>query len=434
LRAEQVLRGKIASVTGRLGWGVADQALSSLTNFAIGILIVRSFGSTAFGTYSLAFATYLVTLNVSRGLATDPLVIRYSGTKGPVWRNGLAAGAGMALIVGLVSGIACLLAGLAFEGLMRAAFLALGLTMPGLILQDTYRLSFFALARGGLAFLNDLLWVVVQFLGLALLIGTHQLSVFGLVLVWGGAATVASVAGGLQTGVAPKPARIGDWLREHRELASRYLGENLTVGSANALWSYGVGAIAGVSALGLLQAARLLIAPLNVLYQGVSIVAVPEAIRVLRLSAQRLLTAGMLIAGGLGAAALAWGVTMLLLPTRLGIQLLGPSWISAHRLLVPMTLLTVNLALTVGALVVLRALGAARRSLRARLLGSALILGGVFVGAAVAEAPGAAWGHVIGSSIAVIIWWRQLAKAMQEYQTPSLESAANPPRPVSHRK
>jgi O-antigen/teichoic acid export membrane protein len=432
LRAEQVLHSKIAAVAGRLGWGLTDQALSSLTNFALGILVARSFGSTAFGAYSLAFATYLVTLNVSRGLATDPFVIRYSGTKGSVWQDGLAAGLGMTLIVGLVSGIACLLAGLAFGGVMRAAFFALGLTMPGLILQDTYRLSFFALARGGLAVLNDLLWAVAQFLGLALLIGTHQLSVFALVLVWGGAATVASVAGGLQAGVAPKPARIGGWLREHRDLALRYLGENLTVGGTNALWSYGVGAIAGVSALGSLQAARLLIAPLNVLYQGVSVVAVPEAIRVLRLSARRLLRTGMLIAGGLGGATLAWGVAMLLLPTSLGVRLLGPSWTPAHQLLLPMTLLTVNLALTVGALVGLRALGAASRSLRARLVGSALILGGVFVGAAVGGAPGAAWGHVIGSSIAVVSWWRQLAVGVREYQVPSLEPATDPPRPVGY--
>jgi O-antigen/teichoic acid export membrane protein len=427
-----VLRGRIARVAGRLSWGVADQALSSLTNFALGILVARSFGPTAFGAYSLAFATYLVTLNVSLGLATDPLVVRYSGTEGPVWRDGLAGGAGMALTVGLVSGIGCLLAGLLFGGLLRPALVALGLTMPGLILQDIYRLGFFAVARGRQAVLNDLLWAVVQFFGLALLIGTHRLSVFALVLTWGGAATVAAVAGGLQAGVAPRPARIAGWLREHRELAPRYLGENLTVGGANALWSYGVGAIAGVSALGSLQAARLLLGPLNVLYQGIGIVAVPEAIRVLRVSARHLLSTGMLITGGLGGATLAWGVAMLLLPTRLGVELLGPSWAPAHRLLVPMTLLTVNLALTVGALVGLRALGAARRSLRARLLGSALILSGVFIGAAVAGAPGAAWGHVTGSTIAVVGWWRQLAEGVREQQAAFPEPAADQPRPVAH--
>jgi hypothetical protein len=317
---------------------------------------------------------------------------------------------------------------------MGAAFLALGLTMPGLILQDTYRLGFFALARGRQAVLNDLLWAVVQFLGLALLIRAHQLSVFALVLVWGGAATVASVAGGFQAGVGPKPARIGDWLREHRELAPRYLGENLTVSGANALWSYGVGAIAGVSALGSMQAARLLIAPLNVVHQGVGIMAVPEAIRVLRLSTRHLLTTGTLIAVGLGGTTLAWGAVILLVPTDLGVQLLGPSWVSAHQLLVPMTLLMVNVALTVGALVGLRALGAARRSLKARLFGSALILGGAWVGAAMAEARGAAWGYVIGSSIAVVGWWRQFAMGLREYQAPFLEPAADPPRPVDHGK
>jgi hypothetical protein len=88
--------------------------------------------------------------------------------------------------------------------------------------------------------------------------------------------------------------------------------------------------------------------------------------------------------------------------------------------------------LTVGALVGLRALGAARRSLRARLLGSALILSGVFIGAAVAGAPGAAWGYVTGSTIAVVGWWRQLAEGVREQQAASPEPAADQPRPVAH--
>ena len=62
----------------RLSWGVADQALSSLTNFAVAILVARSLGTEELGAFSIAFATYLIAVNASRGLATDPLVVRYS--------------------------------------------------------------------------------------------------------------------------------------------------------------------------------------------------------------------------------------------------------------------------------------------------------------------------------------------------------------------
>ncbi|MYR58605.1 hypothetical protein GTY54_20990, partial [Streptomyces sp. SID625] len=67
------------ALVGRLSWGLADQAASSVTNFVVGAYVARSLGVTAFGVFSLAWVTYGVVLNVSRGLATDPLVVRFSG-------------------------------------------------------------------------------------------------------------------------------------------------------------------------------------------------------------------------------------------------------------------------------------------------------------------------------------------------------------------
>ena len=44
----------------RLGWGVADQAVSSLTNFAVNIYIARELGAVEYGAFSLAYVTYWV--------------------------------------------------------------------------------------------------------------------------------------------------------------------------------------------------------------------------------------------------------------------------------------------------------------------------------------------------------------------------------------
>ena len=41
-------------------------------------------------------------------------------------------------------------------------FLALGVGLPGLMLQDSYRFAFFAAGKGGLAFVNDTVWGVLQ--------------------------------------------------------------------------------------------------------------------------------------------------------------------------------------------------------------------------------------------------------------------------------
>lgn len=40
-----------------------------MTNFAVGIYVARSLGATAFGIFSVAWATYCVVLNVGLGYA-----------------------------------------------------------------------------------------------------------------------------------------------------------------------------------------------------------------------------------------------------------------------------------------------------------------------------------------------------------------------------
>ncbi|NDZ91523.1 hypothetical protein G3I23_39380, partial [Streptomyces sp. SID10115] len=91
-------------VIGRLSWGLADQAASSISNFAVGVYVARSLGVTAFGVFSLAWVTYGVVLNVSRGLATDPLVVRFSGVPEKSWREAAGRASGTALGTGLALG------------------------------------------------------------------------------------------------------------------------------------------------------------------------------------------------------------------------------------------------------------------------------------------------------------------------------------------
>ena len=47
----------------RLSWGLADQAVSSLTNFAVSMYVIRTLGAAQFGAFSLAYVTYGFTLN-----------------------------------------------------------------------------------------------------------------------------------------------------------------------------------------------------------------------------------------------------------------------------------------------------------------------------------------------------------------------------------
>ena len=56
--------GQGVAVLRRFGWGMGDQALSSLTNFAVGIAVARSVSASAFGAFALAFSFYSIALSV----------------------------------------------------------------------------------------------------------------------------------------------------------------------------------------------------------------------------------------------------------------------------------------------------------------------------------------------------------------------------------
>ena len=171
--------------TSRLSWGVADQAVSSLTNFAVNIFIARALGAVPYGAFSLAYVTYWFALNASRGVSTDPLLVRFSGVDHRAWRRAVRQCTGTAASAGLVTGIAVLLTALLLHGTLRGAFLALGLTLPALLVQDSWRFSFFASGRGGLALINDAIWAVVLIPLLMLAKATHHVSVFWFVFAWG---------------------------------------------------------------------------------------------------------------------------------------------------------------------------------------------------------------------------------------------------------
>ena len=399
----------------RLGWGVADQAMSSLTNFAVSIYVARVLGAAQFGAFSLAYVTYSFILTGSRGLATDALMVRFSGSDLPTWRRAVAGCTGTAAVFGLAAGACVLAATAVLHGTAGSAFLALGLTLPGLLLQDSWRYSFFALGRGSQAFLNDTVWASIQFPALVLLRVTGHANVFWCVFAWGAAAAAGAAVGPLQARVIPKPSAALGWVSQHRDLGLRYLAENTSNSGAAQLRTYGVGLIAGLAAVGYVQAAYTLMGPFLVLFMGMSLVTVPEAARVLRRSPRHLPLFCVLLGAGLALAGLTWGIMLLVaLPKGLGVRVLGSIWRPAYPLILPATISVMGGCVSAAAGAGLHALAAARRSLRAMVLTSVAFLGCGLVGAATGGAVGTMRGAAVATWIGALLWWWQLHLALQE--------------------
>ncbi|NIH85815.1 hypothetical protein [Amycolatopsis granulosa] len=412
-RHRRVRDSPLRAMAGRITWGLGDQAVSSVSNFFVGVYVARSLGAAAFGVFTLAWVTYGVVLGFSRGLATDPLSVRFSGVSTGLWRGAVARSSGTALLVGAATGVVSALAGLVIGGTVGAAFIALGVVLPGLMLQDSWRFAFFAAGQGRKAFVNDMVWNVA--LVPALLLAMPHGSVVAFLLAWGLSAAVAGAYGYWQTRMTPAWGGTGSWIREHRDLGSRFLAENVLVAGSGQLRMYGLGAIAGLADVGAVRGSQLLLGPFMAVLIGLSLVTVSEAARVVRERPHRLRLFALLLGGGQAAAAMVWGLALIvLLPESAGRCLLGDVWPSAAALILPATLAVAAASFTTGSSSALRALGAAGRGLRAEVVTFAGYVGGGLAGAAMGGAVGSSWGTAAGSALGAAARWLELEFCLRE--------------------
>ncbi|MDP9264727.1 MAG: hypothetical protein M3O91_01215 [Chloroflexota bacterium] len=401
----------------RAGWGIADQAFSSLTNFALGILVARSVGPAEFGAFSLAFAAYYLALNMSRSVTTQPLIVRHTGSATSEWRKAAAAATGTALLIGIAAGGVALVIASVTAGSVHDAFFVLGFILPGLLLQDAWRFAFFSCGRGALACANDLAWALVQFPVMLFIVLSGHSSIVLAMVSWGVAAGIAATFGAVQAHLLPRPVLARAWWRAHHDLSSRYVVEVIAGMGGAQISLYAVTAIAGLAVVGTLRAGELLLGPLNILFQGIQLAAVPEGVRLLRKSTAALRRLSLLLSGAVTTTVLLWGGLMWLVPDSVGVQLLGATWAPAHSVVVPLALALAAGSANMGAAVGLRALAAARRSMNTKIAVTAMGVSGQALGAALAAASGAAIALAITMTLGAVVYWRQYAVALRRHET-----------------
>jgi O-antigen/teichoic acid export membrane protein len=401
------------TVSTRAAWGVADQAFSSLTNFALSAIVARNVTPDAFGGFAIVFATYLLALGISRSVNTLPLLVRFTGVEDHEWREAAAAATGTAIVAGAIGSVLCF-AGAALFPATRGPVLALAVTLPLLLLQDSWRHAFLARGTPSAAFWNDVAWAVFLVPGLAIPITSGTQSAVPFVLGWGLAGGAAGLVGVVQARVLPRPFRSTTWSRTHWDLGGRQLGEFVANSGSNQFVMYAAGAIGGLVAAGALRAGQVLLGPLNVAFQGIWIVAIPEQVRTLRERPRRLVQVAALLSLALGAIGTVYTLVVVVFQEQIGPLLLGESWTNAQPVIVPLGIAAVAWGLWVGPTVTLRAMQEAKRSLRARLANSVLTVAAGTAGLAIAGAPGGAWGIATANMLSVPFWWWHLRAAARD--------------------
>jgi len=397
----------VAGASGRAVSGLADQVVSSATNFAVNLVAARSLGASDFGVFSLLFATYLLVLGAMRAVAGEPLVVGFSAAEHERSRAApSAAAAGLAVTVGLGAAVACLALGAALGGSMFRPFVTLAVVLPGLMLQDVWRWVFFTAGNPGHALANDAVWTAGTGLAFALVLLLGHPGVAALLLAWGLPAYLAAGFGLAQSRLRPAPARGARWLKGNRPVAGRFLTEFVVGNGLVQLMVYVVAVVAGGPALGTYRAGLVLLAPLNVLLIAFGMYGVPEGVRSHAAEPGGVIPLFGRVAAALALVCVGLGIAIHLIPERLGTAILGTNWHGAHALAIPLSISYAGYAVAAGAAVGLRSIGAYQASVLARLWSGGLVVVGVVVGAAVDAAMGAAVGSAVGSVAGALVWWR----------------------------
>ena len=398
-------------MVARAVWTTADQAVSSLANAALTVVLATTVSAAEFGTFALAFSIYSFLVGVSQALGAQIVVIRFSGKPEAERNPAVGLAAGTSLLVG-AAGLLLLGATSLFDLPSPQILIVIGVLLPPLLLQDTWRTILIAGGRPEQAFLNDLLWTALQLVVVPVLLVSGVVTATPYVAVWGVSALAAALLGVRQVRRRPTMSGIPAWLREHQETSKYLLAQWVAVLGATQVAFVALAAIGTVEAVGALRAALTLLGPLNIIGMAATSFAVPEMVR-RRLDRRQLQLAALALSVGLVLVDALWGGLLLLLPQDAGVALLGETWAGARDALPGMVVFTCAIGATVGAAAVFRAVDQTRYIFYCSAVLGPLMLGLSVAGQLLAGSQGAAWGFALAAVLVIPMNWVLLAGALR---------------------
>ncbi|MFG2486283.1 hypothetical protein ACGFSI_26465 [Streptomyces virginiae] len=378
---------------------VLDQAASSATNILVLVLAARLSSASGFAAFSMVYVTFSVLLGLNMAYVGQSLVLEKGERIGAECRSAVGfTAAGSAAVGVLLAAV-----GLALPGATGTAFLALGLVLPLVLLQDGLRYCFSALRAPERALAADALRLLCVVAALA--VQPEGASAGRLVLAWGLSALPALGLGLwlLRPYVRGARADLRPYLRRGH-LGQRFVVEFAVGNGSSQLAVLGLGVFATPLAVGALRGATTLFGPLNVLFNSANAFGPPVLGRLGGKRATVRATAALgLVLAAVGAG---WATALYLLPDRLGRELLGDTWAGASALLPATGAQYAVMGLGTCALLTLRVL-APKATLSLQVVFSLLSVGLLLGGYAVWGVAGAAWGLAAGSALkALAAWWR----------------------------
>ena len=268
-------------------WGIADQALLSVTNLAVGLLLARELSPAAFGLFVITFAVILAGGSVQVSLVTDPLLILGATRKGPDQSRYFASLLWLQVIVSL-SVAACIVivsettrfATEPHSPLAHALTAAAAVIVP-IQMQGLFRAVMFCRLRAAAVFWNDLIYCVIRLAMMAILFQMERLSVYSALVAGGAAASIAAVAAApaCRDLLLSRAQRLRTTWRAHWDYGRWLLATSAAFWFSGQAPALVASAFLSPVAAAVLKACQYFVAPLNVAFTGLDGVLAPRVSR-----------------------------------------------------------------------------------------------------------------------------------------------------------
>jgi O-antigen/teichoic acid export membrane protein len=395
-----------------------DQIISGVSNLMLLVAAAHVLSAADFGRFSLVFFAWAFTQGaVVRSLVAATVVVHPEDAD-----ERPRAVLGAAVLLSLVSGLLCTLAGVAcwWAGSnVGVPLILVGALMPLLGVQDAGRYICVAESKPGRAIVLDTIWLVLMVVAFAGALVLHEVDLTLLVAVWAGTGALSGLWVFVQHGVPRAREMSLDWLRLRWHFSWRSLVASSSTSAVALIGSSLLAIVSGPLAVAAVRAALLLERPSTTVQTAVATSAATDIAREKSDNAgllrhqRRALTASIVVA------IVNFGI-LLAIPDVLGELALGNVWALVDPLVIVIGVHIATLAAQSG----VRAALIGRRQIHVVMLvdivGTLLAIVGLVIGAVFGDAEGAMWGAVVGQAITAVIWWAALARHLAGHvETPA---------------